>query len=245
MLNKGLKLNKEYTTESGLKYIITKKGDGPLAKRGDKIQVHYTGTLMDGTKFDSSKDRNTPFVFKLGVGQVIPGWDEGFSLLNKGSNATFIIPSNLAYGERNMGTIPANSTLKFDVEFLDIVEPPKPYAVEGLDTISLESGLKYIKLNQTQGKQAEAFKKVSVHYSGYLLSGEMFDSSIDRGAPFSFVPGKGQVIRGWDEGIVKLKTGEKARFIVPSEMAYGDRGFPPIIPGGATLVFDVELLEVE
>jgi FKBP-type peptidyl-prolyl cis-trans isomerase len=107
------------TTESGLRYVITQEGSGPNAEAGKNVSVHYSGTLMDGTKFDSSYDRGQPFQFVLGQGRVIAGWDEGIALLNKGAKATLYIPSSLGYGERATGKIVANSILKFDVELVD------------------------------------------------------------------------------------------------------------------------------
>ncbi|MFY0653628.1 MAG: FKBP-type peptidyl-prolyl cis-trans isomerase [Cyclobacteriaceae bacterium] len=112
---------KAMTTESGLRYIISEEGEGEFAQNGQNITVHYTGTLLDGTKFDSSLDRGDPFPFPLGQGRVIKGWDEGFALLKKGSKATLYIPSSLAYGAQDRGPIiKANSILKFEVELLDI-----------------------------------------------------------------------------------------------------------------------------
>ena len=108
-------------TESGLGYIMVKEGSGVQAEKGKTVSVHYTGKLTDGTKFDSSLDRNQPIEFVLGEGRVIKGWDEGISYLKVGGKATFIIPSNLAYGERGAGgVIPPNATLIFDVELVDI-----------------------------------------------------------------------------------------------------------------------------
>jgi FKBP-type peptidyl-prolyl cis-trans isomerase FkpA len=109
-------------TESGLYYVEVKAGNGKKPTAGQKVSVHYTGSLLDGTKFDSSLDRGQPFTFTLGVGQVIPGWDEGIALMRVGGKAKLIIPSQLAYGERDMGTIPAHSPLIFDVELLSIEE---------------------------------------------------------------------------------------------------------------------------
>ncbi|PLX09171.1 MAG: peptidylprolyl isomerase [Marinilabiliales bacterium] len=110
-------------TESGLIFIETEKGNGPKAKAGDVVKVHYSGYLLDGSKFDSSVDRGEPFEFPLGQGRVIPGWDEGIAMLNKGGKATLIIPSSLGYGPRGAGgMIPAYATLKFDVELIDIVK---------------------------------------------------------------------------------------------------------------------------
>ncbi len=112
--------NDTITTASGLKYIITKKGKGRKAKPNEVVIAHYTGTLLDGSTFDSSRERNEPFAFTLGKKQVIKGWDEAFAVLKKGDRATLIIPANLAYGERERPKIPANSTLIFDVELVDI-----------------------------------------------------------------------------------------------------------------------------
>ncbi len=119
---------KVVTTNSGLKYIDTKVGDGATAKAGDKVVVHYTGWLTTdggktkGKKFDSSVDRKEPFPFNLGAGEVIKGWDEGVAGMKVGGKRTLIIPPDLGYGKRGTpdGTIPPNSTLLFEVELLEI-----------------------------------------------------------------------------------------------------------------------------
>jgi len=108
------------TTSSGLKYAVIKDGEGTFADSGNVVTVHYSGYLEDGTKFDSSVERDEPFSFMLGMGQVIPGWDEGITLMKKGSRFRLIIPPQLAYGEVELEKIPANSTLIFDIELLDI-----------------------------------------------------------------------------------------------------------------------------
>ena len=113
--------NKVVTTASGLKYVVINEGTGAAPKTGQTVVVHYTGTLEDGTKFDSSRDRGQPFSFKLGVGQVIKGWDEGLSTMKVGDRRKLTIPPELGYGARGAGgTIPPNATLIFDVELLKI-----------------------------------------------------------------------------------------------------------------------------
>ncbi|MGS2726901.1 peptidylprolyl isomerase [Psychroserpens sp. BH13MA-6] len=108
-------------TKSGLRYKIIQKGDGKPAEAGKMVSVHYKGQLADGTVFDSSYKRNAPLDFQVGVGQVIPGWDEGICLLNVGDKARLVIPSDLAYGSAGAGgVIPPNATLVFDVELMDV-----------------------------------------------------------------------------------------------------------------------------
>ena len=113
-------LSKDFeVTPSGLRYKILNKGNGDSPTKGNKVKVHYKGMLIDETVFDSSYKRNQPIEFNVGIGQVIPGWDEGIMLLKKGEKAKFIIPSNLGYGEAGAGgVIPSNATLVFEVELL-------------------------------------------------------------------------------------------------------------------------------
>ncbi len=115
---------KQEPTNSGLIFISDQKGSGPMPKPGDKVSVHYTGKLLDGTIFDSSRERNQPFEFTLGQGQVIPGWDEGIGMMHQGGKATLIIPSHLGYGARGAGNgqIPPYATLVFNVELLKVTK---------------------------------------------------------------------------------------------------------------------------
>jgi FKBP-type peptidyl-prolyl cis-trans isomerase FkpA len=120
-------------------------------------------------------------------------------------------------------------------------------AALGVDTAAMTktpSGLRYQDVVQGQGAEATAGKSVSVQYTGWLPNGEKFDSSRDRNEPFGFTLGAGQVIAGWDEGVAGMKVGGRRKLVIPPDLGYGTAGAPPDIPPGATLVFDVELMEV-
>jgi FKBP-type peptidyl-prolyl cis-trans isomerase len=115
------KEKKMVKTDSGLQYVDEKEGDGAVARKGTSVTVHYTGTLKDGKKFDSSHDRKQPFTFQLGAGKVIKGWDEGVAGMKVGGKRKLIIPPELGYGARGAGNvIPPNSELTFEVELLKV-----------------------------------------------------------------------------------------------------------------------------
>jgi peptidylprolyl isomerase len=235
------------STASGLEYVIEKEGTGAVPEAGDIVQVHYTGKLADGTVFDSSYERDQPIVFPLGQGIVIPGWDEGISLLRVGGEAKLVIPPELAYGEAGAGgVIPPNATLYFEVELVDILpgSPDAPAEVAEEDFVTTESGLKYYDFEEGDGPTPETGQMVSVHYTGWLEDGTKFDSSLDRGSPFVFPIGMQYVIPGWDEGVSTMKVGGKRQLDIPAELAYGEEGAGEVIPPGATLIFEVELLEI-
>ena len=120
-ISKKMTTENTITTPSGLQYVDRVVGTGAAPKTGQIVTVHYTGTLENGKKFDSSRDRNQPFSFKIGVGQVIKGWDEGVLTMKVGGNRKLIIPPDLGYGARGAGgDIPPNATLIFDVELLSV-----------------------------------------------------------------------------------------------------------------------------
>jgi peptidylprolyl isomerase len=118
-----------------------------------------------------------------------------------------------------------------------------PPAVSGTPTVTA-SGLQFIDIKVGTGASPQSGQTVVVHYTGWLADGTKFDSSLDRGQPFSFVLG-GRVIKGWNEGVASMKVGGKRRLIIPPELGYGESGSPPVIPPNAQLIFDVELLSIK
>jgi len=235
------------TTTSGLRYAVIEEGDGMMLISGMRVRIHYNGFFEeDMTIFDSSYQRGEPIDFTLGKGMVIRGWEEGISKLRVGDKARLWIPYELAYGEQGRGPIPPATNLIFDVEVIDAeeVKRPEPFNMAGKDTLETETGLRYIIVNEGTGELPEEGQVVIVHYTGFLMNGNIFDSSVERGQPFRFIIGRRQVIAGWDEGVALMKPGARYRFIIPPDLAYGERAMGPI-PSNATLIFDVELLSVE
>ena len=360
--------------ESGLKIHDLKIGTGKSPVRGSKVTVHYTGWLTDGTKFDSSLDRKRTFDFRLETGSVIQGWHLGVAGMQEGGSRQLVIPPEIAYGEKGKGKIPANSTLIFEIQLMDVgdvrvppetmptpdtwergpdglkyhdlttgtgdevkadstvkaevtmwlesgefifstyqaeksipftqgqnrivpgwdmgshgmkvggsrilrippdlafgergrgkiepnatiytqldvleVGPPRrpPASMPKFKTDQLtttESGLQYLDLEKGTGGQAQKGQMVLVEYTGWLENGTQFDSSYTKPEALKFPLGKGRVIKGWDEGVASMEIGGKRILRIPSDLAYGDRGSPPVIPPSSTLVFQVELKGVQ
>ena len=241
---------KKVTLASGLVYTEIEEGTGGPPHPGDALTVHYTGTLEDGTEFDSSRDRN-PLMFFLGAGEVIPGWEEGFASMQQGGKRRLTIPPGLAYGEQGAGNgvIPPNATLIFDVELLQI----EPAGQE----ITTESGLKYVDRVIGRGDNFQAVtpqegNQVSVFYTGQLEDGTKFVEIPPGGQPHVFVAGSDSVIKGLDEGISTMHVGGSRRLIIPADLAYGDEGevldfagSPVTVPPDATVIFEVDLVEVQ
>ncbi len=223
------------TQREDLKIEILESGEGEEVRGGETVTVHYVGMLESGELFDSSVGRNMPFTFTVGAGQVIQGWDEGFLGMKVGEKRKLTIPPEMGYGDREIDVIPANSTLIFEIELLEIKRENENVETEDLKIEILESG---------EGEEVRGGETVTVHYVGRLENGELFDSSVERGTPFSFTVGVGQVIQGWDEGLLGMKVGEKRKLTIPPEMGYGNSPVGPI-PANSTLIFEVELLEIK
>ena len=209
-------------------------GTGAAAADGMSVKVNYTGTLENGTVFDSSYANQQPLEFVLGQGQVIPGWEQGLQGMKVGGKRTLTIPSELGYGSRGSGPIPPNSNLIFEVELLDAKQPATPDPAAKLKTEDTVVGT---------GAEAVPGKTVGVYYTGKLQDGTVFDSNVGK-TPLSFTVAAGQMIPGFDQGVQGMKVGGKRTITIPPALAYGAQG-QGTIPPNATLIFDVELVEVK
>ncbi len=196
--------------------------------------------------FDSSVVRGSPAVFPLN--RVIKGWTEGVGLMVAGEKRRLWIPAAMAYGDTPRRPGAPSGDLVFDVELLEILPPPPEVKVPAdvaavpADATTTGSGLAYKSLSAGKSDQKPtATSVVEVHYSGWTTDGKMFDSSVKRGMPATF-PLNG-VIKGWTEGLQLMTVGEKMRFWIPGNLAYGETPSRPGAPAG-TLVFDVELLKI-
>ena len=211
-----LSLSMAIANAGGLEIKELKKGEGEIAKSGDIVSVHYTGWLLDGTKFDSSVDRDKPFEFTLGAGMVIKGWDQGVAGMHVGGKRELIIPPELAYGKRAVGggLIPANSTLKFDVELLAIVEAP----FANIDNAELKKLLaEGVKIYDI--RRPEEWKQTGVIKGSRLLT--LFDR---KGVNRDFMPTFAKEVRSDDKVILICRTGnrsQKAADYIANELGYG------------------------
>ena len=229
------------TTESGLQYTDITSGEDIQAEEGNTVITHYTIWVQgeDEDTFVFSSSFSQPLTFVIGSGNIVfPGWDEGVTGMKLGGKRFLVIPPDLALGE-------PNSTLVMEIELVDLTVPPKMSEVYEDDYATTESGLKYYDFEVGDGATPEAGQTVIVHYTGWLDDGTMFDSSVERGQPFPFVLGEGNVIAGWDEGLASMNVGGKRQLVIPPELGYGETGAGGVIPPNATLIFEVELLEIQ
>ena len=234
------------TTDTGLQYYDMVEGDGDIPAAGDSVTVDFSIWLQEDQSFITSSEFNgNPLTFVLGRGDVVfPGWDEGVSTMKVGGSRQLIIPAELALGDAGAPGVPPGASLLVEVSLISSSAPPKMTAVDESDYTVTESGLKYYDLVEGTGDMPDLGQQVVVNYTGWLEDGTMFDTTTDSGQPFTFTLGVGDVIDGWDEGLGTMRVGGIRQLVVPASLAYGDTGGGSVIPPGATLIFEVELLEI-
>ncbi|KAJ8428476.1 hypothetical protein Cgig2_029929 [Carnegiea gigantea] len=223
--------------KQGLKKKLLKEGEGwDTPENGDEVEVHYTGTLLDGTKFDSSVDRGTPFKFTLGQGQVIKGWDIGIKTMKKGEKAIFTIPPGLAYGETGSPpTIPPNATLQFEVELLSWVS---------VKDICKDGGIfKKILVEGEKWENPKDPDEVLVKYEARLEDGTL----VAKSDGVEFTVSEGHFCPALSKAVKTMKKGEKALLTVKPQYGFGEHGKPAsgdegAVPPNATLQITLELV---
>jgi len=225
-------------TDNGVKIHDFEVGSGEEVTNDALIGFRFKGWLSDGTYW-----RGTPSdgpLAKSGVANPsFKGWSEGIKGMRIGGRRLLVIPPEQAFGERAMPGVPSNSTIVMELELVEIVLKMTP--TQDADLIETDSGMKYTDVKVGDGTSPEPTSRVRVHYTGWLEDGTIFDSSVAKGAPATFVLNR--VIPGWTEGVGSMKVGGKRKLILPPALAYGEKGGRGI-PPNSTLTFEVELLEV-
>ncbi|MEY3843200.1 MAG: hypothetical protein RIR80_772 [Bacteroidota bacterium] len=266
---KAVKYSKSKTT--GLSYVMHKSNKGPKLKLEDVVTLNLKySTSKDSLVFDSWK-MGKPIQLKIAKASFKGDLMDGLTLLTVGDSASFLINADSlftkTFGAPRPAFIDSSSFLNFTVKIISTttdaalkaeeLKAEKENAMKENEVIAKyiadkqitpsksSSGLMYIITEPGSGEQAQAGKTVKVHYTGRLLDGTKFDSSLDRNDPIEFKLGQGMVIKGWDEGIALLKVGGKALLIIPSNLAYGSRGAGGVIPPFSPLTFEVELVSVQ
>uniref|UniRef100_A0A8C9VL39 peptidylprolyl isomerase n=1 Tax=Scleropages formosus TaxID=113540 RepID=A0A8C9VL39_SCLFO len=198
----------------------------------DFVRYHYNGSLLDGTPFDSSRNRKQTYDTYVGQGYLIQGMEEGLLGMCVGERRTVIIPPFLAYGEKGYGTtIPPQASLMFDVLLVDLHNPK--------DDIIMDNQV----VPESCARKSVVGDFMRYHYNGTFLDGTPFDSSYQRNSTYNTYIGLGYVIPGMDKALQGLCIGEKRRITVPPHMAYGENGSGDVIPGSAVLVFDIHVID--
>ncbi len=232
-------------------YEVTtlKEGSGEPIENGQLIRVHYKSFLADSamTMFDNSYDRGEPLEFSLGAGQVIQGWERGLLGMKVGEVRKLSIPYQLAYGDRDIGPIPARSDLYFEVELVSAEPPLAPDSFADSKKAvwkKLENGVLYWDEKTGAGAPASQGSQIKVHYTGWLASGRKFASSKDYGKPLATILGGGKLIPGWEIGLDGAMPGTVRWLKISPSMGYGSKSYSAI-PPNSTLIFRVEVESAE
>lgn len=250
---------------SGVYIIPLEPGSGRCPVKGEKVELDFAASLLNGQLVGSTFDNPDKFSFVLGEGFAIQGWEEVVPKMHLGERVKAVIPFEMAYGNRPVGAIPAYSNLIYDIKLLKITttEELRAEAEKALEALKVESekafndyvnangivnhtssGLYYSKMLATDGKSPQRGQKVRIKFNASYIDGTPLGNSDDLGESFEMVYGDGSVLKGLEEGIGMMHVGEKARFVLPYHLAYGEQPYGKI-PGCSNIVFDVELVEIE
>jgi FKBP-type peptidyl-prolyl cis-trans isomerase len=257
------------TSPTGVKYFFYKDVPGTNAKLGDVIIVHMILKTDKDSLLRNTFLEGAPVQAQVSPSQFKGSLEEAFLMVSAGDSASFLVSTDSLrkLGAQLPPEIGTGSSLVFYLKVekvlsqeqllkekkemetkqnqIDSVLITDYISANKLSAQKTSSGLYYVVKEKGTGAQAQPGQTVIVHYTGKLLNGNKFDSSVDRGTPFEFRLGAGQVIHGWDEGIALMKVGEKGTLLIPSSLGYGPRGAGGAIPPNAVLIFDVELVGVK
>jgi len=225
---------------------VVKEGTGEPVKKRQLVQVHYTGWLLDSTKFDSSRDRDEPLEFVLGAGQVIRGWDIGIEGMKIGEIRNLKIPFALAYGNDAIGPIPAKSDLLFEVELIGAqksLEPDVLLPSSALKWKRLQPGVEIFDEKEGDGAELKPGMELTFHHTGWLTNGHKFGSSKDLGKASKTVLGMGKLIKGLELGVESIKQGGVRWLRLSPIVAYGPTAMTSI-PPNSTLIFRIQADQV-
>jgi FKBP-type peptidyl-prolyl cis-trans isomerase len=238
---------KQQATASGLKYEVLAAGEGDPPRPDQGVQVEFAVWSDQGTHILSTgADGHVLTGMCAGLRLTRDGekfLEEAVQLMKPGARYRFEVPPGLCWGSKGIAPrVPPNAITIWELRLMKINDVPKFEKPDPEKMIKRESGLQYEVLEEGTGKSPTRKDRVTVHYTGYLENGTVFDSSLARAEPATF--SLGRVIAGWTEGLQLMKEGAKYRFTIPPELGYGPQGSPPVIPPNATLIFVVELIKV-
>lgn len=249
---------------SGAYIIPLEKGKGRCPVKGEKVELDFSASLLNGQSVGTTFDSPDKFSFVLGEGYTIQGWEEIVPKMHLGERVLAIIPYDLAYGEHSVGSIPAYSNLVYDIKLLKIttakeLQDEAEKAMKALKADSEKAFFEYLKANDiteytasglffnklvtTEGEKPQDGQIARIKFDASYLDGTPLGSSEQLGEYYDVVMGQGKVLKGLEEGIGMMRVGEKARFVLPYTLAYGANPYGNI-PAYSNLVFDVELLDV-
>ena len=249
---------------SGVYIIPIEKGKGRCPVKGEKVELDFSATLLNGQPVGSTFDSPEKFSFVLGEGYTIQGWEEIVPKMHLGDRVKAIIPFDMAYGEHSVGEIPAYANLVYDIKLLKIttaaeLQAEAERALKALKEESERAFFDYLKVNNitdytasglffakslvTEGAQPQKGQTARIKFEASYLDGTPLGDSEQLGGQYDLVIGEGKVLKGLEEGVGLMRVGEKARFVLPYTLAYGANPYGNI-PAYSNLVFDVELLDV-
>jgi peptidylprolyl isomerase len=237
-----------WTTPTGLQITELVEGEGPLAGKGDGMFMLYTASFVGGRVFDKQLDPEAPFVYRLDVDSILPGLAEGVRTMRQGSKRILVMPPEIAFGKEGLpGTVPPDTWVRFEVELLEIrAAPPmpEPWNDAGMEIFTAPSGLQIVDFVIGEGEAPKPTSYVAVHYSAFLDDGTCFDTTYLKGMPIEFQLSEKRLIAGWREGLLSMRVGGKRKLIIPPYLGYGEKGYGKTIPPNATLIYDIELIQV-